>query len=295
MKTLITGSSGLVGNALVDHLFKQGHSIQCLKRNHDPQENQLWATKALPQNTDLLYNTVIHLAGKNVANGRWTTKTKREILMSRVTGTRELIDYISYLPEKPSIFLCASAIGYYGSNGDMLLNEESPLGEGFLADVCKQWEEETHRLTDMGVRVVNLRFGMILSNKGGALQKMALPFRFGLGGIIGTGEQYISWVSMRDLVHIVDFIISKESISGPVNIVSPVQATNREFTENLGKAVHRPTLFKVPATMAKIVFGQMANEMLLTSARVTPEVLLDAGYEFIDQSLEEVLTLYTAD
>ncbi len=294
MKTLITGSSGLVGNSLVDHLFKQGHSIQCLKRNSAPSQDTFWETESLPQNTDQFFNTVIHLAGKNVADGRWTASSKKEILLSRANGTRELIDYISLLPQKPELFLCASAVGYYGTRGDNILDENSSPGEGFLADVCRQWEGETARLTEMGVRVVNLRFGMILSPKGGALQKMALPFKMGLGGVIGSGKQYISWISMEDLVNIVDFIVKTKSISGPVNVVSPTQVTNRQFTKSLGKALHRPTLFKVPTAMAKLVFGQMADEMLLTSARAIPKVLLDSGYQFVDHSLNEVLTRYTA-
>lgn len=292
MKTLITGASGLVGNGLVDHLFKHGHSIQCLQRTPTSEHKNIWATQSLPKNTSSNFDTVIHLAGKNVAQGRWTSKSKNEILQSRVKGTRELVDYISSLSQKPKLFICASAVGYYGSMGDQILDESCSLGEGFLADVCKQWEEETFRLHDMGIRVVNLRFGMILSPKGGALQKMKLPFKMGLGGVIGSGKQYISWISMRDLVNIVDFVISNETISGPVNVVSPNQVTNKQFTKSLGRALRRPTLFMVPSAIAKVVFGQMADEMLLTSARATPKVLLDAGYEFVDQSLDAVLNRY---
>jgi len=295
MKTLITGASGLVGNALVDYLFKNGHSIQCLKRNADPNNNTFWATQSIPAKTESTFDAVIHLAGKNVAQGRWSVRKKNDILMSRVNGTRELIDYISLLPQKPKVFLCASAVGFYGNRGDEILDESSSPGDGFLADVCRQWEGETLRLNNMGVRVVNLRFGMILSPKGGALKKMVPPFRMRLGGIIGSGKQYISWISIRDLVKIVDFIITRENIKGPVNMVSPIQVTNRQFTESLGKTLNRPTLFKVPAILAKLLFGQMADEMLLTSTRVTPKVLLESGYEFIDQSLDAVLSHCTQD
>ena len=293
MKTLITGASGLVGNSLVDYLFKKGHSIQCLKRNIESENSPFWATQSLPANTTPVFDTVIHLAGENVASGRWSAKKKKKILTSRIDGTRELIDYISLLPQKPKMFLCASAIGYYGNRGGEILDESDSLGDGFLADVCQQWERETHRLHNMGVRVVNLRFGMILSPTGGALHKMIPPFKMRLGGIIGSGKQYISWISIRDLVKIIAFIIAKDDISGPVNVVSPIQVTNKQFTKSLGKALGCPTLFKVPAIMAKLIFGQMADEMLLSSTRVTPKILLESGYEFRDQSLDAVLQFCT--
>lgn len=289
MKTLITGSSGLVGSSLLEFLFKKGHSIQCLKRNSDSDSNRFWVTNELPDNSDTAFQTVIHLAGENVAQGRWTEKKKQNILMSRLEGTKELVDYISSLKTKPSVFLCASAVGYYGNRGDEILDENSSLGAGFLADVCRQWEKESQRLSTMGVRVVNLRFGMILSPRGGALHKMIPPFQARLGGVIGSGKQYISWISIRDLVEIVDFIINKDDIQGPVNVVCPNQTTNKGLTKALGKALNRPTLFKIPAVMARLVFGQMADEMLLSSSRVSPKILLETGYEFKDQSLDAVL------
>ncbi|NOR22799.1 MAG: TIGR01777 family protein [Desulforhopalus sp.] len=289
MKTLITGSSGLVGSSLLEFLFKKGHSIQCLKRNLDPDSNRFWVTNELPDNSDTEFQTVIHLAGENVAQGRWTKKKKQNILMSRLEGTKELVDYISILKTKPSVFLCASAVGYYGNRGDEILDENSSLGTGFLADVCRQWEKESQRLSTMGVRVVNLRFGMILSPRGGALHKMIPPFQARLGGVIGSGKQYISWISIRDVVEIVAFIINKDDIQGPVNVVCPIQTTNKGLTKALGKALNRPTLFKIPAFMARLVFGRMADEMLLGSSRVSPKTLLEAGYEFKDQSLDTVL------
>jgi uncharacterized protein (TIGR01777 family) len=293
MKTLITGSSGLVGSSLVEFLFKKGHSIQCLKRNSEADSDNFWATQELPENNATEFDTVIHLAGENVAQGRWTEKKKKSILLSRLEGTKELVDYISILTEKPKVFLCASAVGYYGSRGNEILDENSSLGTGFLADVCRQWEKETQRLSAMGVRVVNLRFGMVLSPRGGALHKMIPPFQARLGGIIGSGQQYISWISIRDLVKIVDFIIQRDHIKGPVNVVSPIQTTNKELTKALGKVLNRPTPFKVPAFMAQLIFGQMADEMLLGSSRVTPKILLEAGYEFEDQSLDAVLQYCT--
>jgi hypothetical protein len=283
----------LVGSALVEYLFTQGHAIHCLKRNQSAHADTFWATADLAENSDNIFQNVIHLAGENVAQGRWTARKKQQILLSRLEGTKGLVDYISKLHEKPSVFLCASAVGYYGSRGDEILDENSSLGSGFLADVCRQWENESRRLVSMGVRVVNLRFGMILSPKGGALHKMIPPFQACLGGVIGSGKQYISWISMRDLVQIVDFLIARDHISGPVNVVSPIQTTNGELTKVLGKTLNRLTPFKIPAFMARLVFGEMADEMLLSSSRVTPKVLLESGYHFSDQSLESVLKFCT--
>ncbi|MGB3222215.1 MAG: TIGR01777 family oxidoreductase [Desulforhopalus sp.] len=289
MKTMITGSSGLVGSALIEYLFKKGHSIECLKRNYGGNSHNFWATDMLSKRTDRSFQNIIHLAGANVTHARWTPKRKRQILLSRVEGTRRLVDYIYTLREKPNTFMCASATGYYGNRGDEILNEDSTLGNGFLADVCHQWEQETHRLTTLGVRVVNLRFGMILSPRGGALQKMIPLYRSRLGGIIGRGNQHISWISSRDLSQIVEFIINNDHIKGPVNIVSPIQTTNRELTRALGKSLGRLTPVRIPGVMVKLLFGQLADEVLLSSTRVTPKVLLESGYKFSDQSLDAVL------
>ena len=290
---MITGCTGLVGSALIDGLFKNGHSIQCLKRNKSPGAPKFWDTDSLPQDPNNSFEAIVHLAGENVASGRWTKNKKEAILNSRLDGTRELIDYISLLENKPKVFLCASAVGYYGSRGNEILNESSSLGVGFLAEVCRQWEKETQRLTDLGIRIVNLRFGMILSPNGGALEKMIPPFKAGLGGVIGGGDQHISWISIRDVVSIVDFIIKNESISGPVNIVSPIQTTNKELTKALGKVLGRPTLFKVPSSVARVIFGQMADEMLLTSCRATPQKLIQSDYQYVDTSLESALRFCT--
>jgi uncharacterized protein (TIGR01777 family) len=289
MKTLITGCTGLVGSALVESLFSKGYSIQCLKRNKAQHSDQFWDVADLDPDSQE-YQAVIHLAGENVASGRWSEKKKDRILSSRVDGTRELVNYISALPEKPNVFLCASAAGYYGSRGNELLDESSSLGSGFLAEVCKEWEQQTEPLTAMGIRVINLRFGMIMSPHGGALGKMIPVFKMGLGGVVAGGSQYISWISIRDVVSIVDFLIQSEEISGPVNVVSPSPTTNRGLTRALGKALNRPTACGVPEFMAKIILGQMAEEMLLCSSRVSPKVLLEAKYHFIDQSLDEVIS-----
>jgi len=293
MKTLITGSSGLVGSALIESLFKKGHSIQCLQRNKISEHGNFWATQSVEETDNSKYNTVIHLAGENVAQGRWTAAKKHSIMNSRVEGTKALIDYISQLATLPEIFLCASAVGCYGSRGDEIVDENSGFGKGFLADVCRQWEKETQRLTKMGIRVVNLRFGMVLSPKGGALHKMTPPFKARLGGVVGSGNQFISWISIIDLVEIVSFIIENKNIEGPVNIVSPVPTTNKKLTYSLGKALNKPTFFRVPSLLARIIFGQMADEMLLGSTRATPKKLLEEGYEFRDTSLDTFLQFCT--
>jgi len=291
IKTLITGSSGLVGSALVEFLFNKGHSIQCLRRNNRNEYAQFWNTQSLDADQNSHYKAVIHLAGENVANGRWTSTKKQRILNSRINGTKQLVDYISQLSTQPEVFLCASAVGYYGNRNAETVDEESSPGQGFLAEVCKKWEKETRRLTAMGIRVVNLRFGMVLSPKGGALHKMIPPFKAYMGGIVGSGNQYISWISIDDLVKAVAFIIENNSITGPVNIVSPIQTTNRILTQSLGTALNRPTFFRIPSTLAKVIFGQMAEEMLLTSTRAIPKILLEAGYKYKDQTLDEVLHL----
>jgi uncharacterized protein (TIGR01777 family) len=293
MKTLVTGSSGLVGSALVEFLFKKDHSIQCLQRNTGNESDLFWGTQSPGLDNECKYKAVIHLAGENVANGRWTSTKKKRILNSRFEGTKQLVDYISQLTTMPEVFLCASAVGYYGSRGAEMLDEGSSLGTGFLAEVCDKWEKETHRLTAVGIRVVNLRFGMVLSPKGGALHKMVPPFKACLGGVVGSGDQYISWISIKDLVEAVEFIIQNEHIAGPVNIVSPLQTTNRLLTQSLGRVLNRPTFFRVPSIIAKVLFGEMADEMLLSSTRATPKMLLESGYEYKDKSLDEVLRFCT--
>ncbi|MGW8194361.1 MAG: TIGR01777 family oxidoreductase [Desulforhopalus sp.] len=289
MKVLITGCSGLIGSALVEYLFQQGHSIQCLKRNKIAGDNPFWATDQLPSAKDDPVEVVIHLAGENIADRRWSGARKKLIMMSRVTGTRELVSYFSRQEKKPRLFLCASAVGYYGSRQDELLDENSSAGVGFLAEVCKRWENESHKISAAGIREVNLRFGLVLSPNGGALHKMTPAFKKGVGGTIGNGKQHISWISIRDLVAIVQFIIDNESLEGPVNMVSPIPTTNKGLTKSLGKALDRPTPFTVPTIAAKIIFGEMAAEMLLSSTRATPQKLLRAGYEFIDTSLDETV------
>ncbi len=291
MKILITGASGLVGSALVESLFKKGHTVRGLQRNKERDERRIWDTGALhPDKADQApFDVVIHLAGENVAGGRWNAARKERILRSRVDGTRQLVDYISQPQNKPKVFLCASAAGYYGDCGSKDVDERSPLGAGFLAEVCRHWEEAAARAEQAGIRVVNLRFGMILSPKGGALHKMLPPFKAGLGGVVGNGEQFISWIAMRDLTEIVHFLIEKDSASGPYNVVSPTPVTNRAFTKTLGAVLGKPTFLPAPAVLVRLIFGEMAREILLSSCKAMPARLLEAGYRFQEEDLRHTL------
>ena len=291
MRTLISGASGLVGSALVESLHAKGHDIRCLQRHKKPGSADIWNTSELysRDSGEEPFDTVIHLAGENVARGRWTSILKDKIMTSRVEGTRQLVEYLATLATPPRTFLCASAVGFYGSRGDELLTEKSSMGKGFLAEVCGRWEQEASRAESFGARVVNLRFGMVLSPHGGALGKLLLPFKAGLGGPIGKGRQYMSWISIRDLVEIVDFVIHAEALHGPVNVVAPEAVTNKEFTGCLGRAVQKPAILPVPPLALRLLLGDMADEMLLTSSRVKPEKLLEAGYCFEDADLEETL------
>ena len=289
MRLLLTGATGLIGSELIGDLHSHGYDIRCLQRNKAKNAKSFWNTNEVDPNDGEPFSAVIHLAGENVAKGRWTRKLKERILQSRVEGTRQLVDYLATLTPRPESLLCASAVGYYGNRGDEALSETSGLGGGFLADVCKQWEAESRRAEKLGVRVINLRFGMVLSPNGGALHKMLPPFKAGLGGPIGKGETYMSWVSVRDIAGIVNFILSTNTLKGPVNVVSPHPVTNREFTEALAKVVGKPARLPAPPFALRLIFGEMADEMLLTSCRVYPDKLRSAGYVFQDTSLTETL------
>ncbi len=297
MQTLVTGSSGLVGSELLGRLHSAGHTLYCLQRNADPTSKEIWNTDGLLAtmgDAPVHFTSVIHLAGENVAQRRWSPKVKERILASRKEGTRQLIDFLGTLNTPPENFLCASATGYYGNQGGKLLNETSSLGSGFLADVCRQWEQEASRAEKLGCRVVLLRFGMVLSDQGGALKKMLPPFRVGLGGPIGRGERYMSWVSIRDLVEIIHFILINENVRGAVNVVSPTPVTNAVFTRTLAKVLDKPARIPVPPVILRLLLGDMAEEMLLTSFRVRPDVLEKNGYVFSDTDLRRTLEYYLA-
>jgi len=282
MKVLITGSSGLVGSALTDFFVANGDEVIRLLRRSARADSPVWD----PENGEIDLagvrdiSAVVHLAGDNLGEGRWNVRKKNSILNSRVKGTQLLSEFFAATEHKPNVIVSASAVGYYGNRGEERVDEASELGKGFLADVCRQWEEATASAVDVGIRVANLRLGLILSAEGGALKKMLLPFRIGLGGVIGSGKQYMSWVSIDDVTGMIQHIIANKAVRGPVNLVSPNPVSNREFTKTLGQVLNRPTIFPMPAFAARIAFGEMADELLLSSTRVIPKKLMDSSYEF---------------
>lgn len=295
MKILLSGSNGLVGSNLKEYLSQNNHAVVSLIRNKN-QENSdsiYWDYENKIIDTEKLagFDSVIHLAGENISSKRWSAKQKEKILNSRIKSTDFLIESLIKLENKPQSFLCASAIGFYGNRNDEILEEQSKKGSGFLSDVCETWEKSTIAAKQAGLRVVNLRFGVILSEKGGALKKMLLPFKLGLGGKVGTGKQYMSWITLDDTIRIIDFCLKNNSKNGPINVVAPNPITNYELTKLLGRYLKRPTFFPLPAFVAKLALGEMADELLLASTRVKPAVLLQNQFEFIHNTLDDFFHL----
>ncbi|MDE2059567.1 MAG: TIGR01777 family oxidoreductase [candidate division NC10 bacterium] len=293
LRILVTGSTGFVGSALVPFIEASGHRVTRLVRvKPEPRlADVLWDPEAGVVDTARLegLNGVVHLAGENIATDRWTAEKKAKIRDSRVDGTKLLCDALVGLKQPPKVLVCASAIGYYGDRGDELLTEESEPGAGFLASVCREWEASTQSAEQKGIRVVHLRFGMVLSPTGGAMAKLLPPFKKGLGGVLGTGRQYVSWITLDDVLGVVLHALTTETLQGPVNAVTPNPVTNREFTHTLGRVIGRFTIFPMPAAAAHLVFGQLADELLLASQRVQPTQLLATGYCFLYPDLEGAL------
>jgi uncharacterized protein (TIGR01777 family) len=285
MKIALTGSSGLVGSALVSSLQSAGHEVVRLKRPEQWDPDSGTIDSSVLSGSD----AVVHLAGENIASGRWTAARKQRIHDSRVNGTKLIAETISRIDPPPRVLVSASATGYYGNRGSEVLREESPSGRGFLSEVCRQWEAATGAATRKGVRVVHLRTGLVLSTHGGALGKMLLPFKFGLGGKIGSGNQYWSWISLDDVCGIIVHCIQAAGLHGPVNTVSPSPVTNLQFTKTLGRVLGRPTLFPLPAFAARLAFGEMADALLLSSARVEPAKLIASRFVFKHKELEPTL------
>jgi len=286
----ITGATGLVGSALAQSLESGGTRVIRLSRRPGP-DTVVWdpAQELVDLKPLEGLQAVIHLAGENIGGKRWSVAQKRKLRDSRVTGTRNLSRGLARLSTPPKLLVCASAIGFYGHRGDELLDESSPAGTGFLADLCREWEAAADEAARVGTRVVNARFGVVLSKDGGALQKMLLPFKLGVGGRIGSGRQYWSWVALPDVIGAIRFAITTQSLNGPVNVVSPQPVTNAEFTRVLAKVVHRPAVFPMPAPAARLALGEMADELLLSSARVVPRKLESSGYQFQFNDLERAL------
>jgi uncharacterized protein (TIGR01777 family) len=291
MNILITGSSGLIGTALKKSLAAAGHSVFPLVRKNLPGEPFYWspAEKIIHLDDSIKIDAVINLAGVNIADKRWNQQRKMQILNSRENATQLLSNALAHLTDKPKVFISASAIGFYGDTGEKSVDENSPAGSGFLAEVAIRWEQATLPAEQAGIRTVHIRTGVVLSTHGGILKQMMLPFSLGLGGIVGNGKQYLSCVSINELTDMMQFILDNESISGAVNLVSRKPVRNIEFTRALGKALHRPTIFPLPAAIARIMFGEMADALLLSSTRVYPARLEQAGYPFLDDDLEKTL------
>ena len=291
MNILLTGSTGLIGTSLSRYLKTQGHTIYPLYRNPSSKKACYWNPEKnqIHLDEEIEFGVVIHLAGENIADSRWSQKKKDRILNSRVNGTCLLAQTISQLKYKPSLFISGSAIGYYGDTGGNIVDEDSARGEGFLSDIATQWEDATQAAEDAGIRTIHLRTGIVLSPAGGVLKKMLLPFSMGLGGVVGNGKQYMSWISIDDVVGIIAAMLDNDGMSGAYNLVAPQPVTNYTFTKCLGKALHRPTLFPLPAFMARVLFGEMADALLLSSSRVEAMRLKKLGYTFEDNELTETL------
>ncbi len=292
MRILLTGSSGLIGRALFSFLSADSHEVVRLVRpaTHESGPHIAWDPEAGTIDAVKLENfdAIVHLAGETIV-GRWTTQKKARILDSRVKGTKLLCESLGSLRSRPKVVVSASAIGYYGDRGDQVLNEESSGGSLFLSEVSKAWEAATEPAARSGIRVVNLRTGFVLSKAGGGLAAMLLPFKLGVGGRVGSGRQYMSWIAIDDVVGAISHAILSDALSGPVNAVAPHPVTNWEFTKTLGRVLSRPTIFPLPAFAARMVMGEMADELLLASTRVKPARLLATGYEFQFYLLEPAL------
>lgn len=288
-RILVSGSSGPIGAALLPALNATGYEVSRLVRGPALGERQISWDPLKPATPESVsgFEAVIHLAGETIV-GRWTAAKKARIRDSRVLGTSNLAAALAKAPYPPRTLITASAIGYYGDRGDKVLREDSPLGQGFLAEVCRGWEAATHSATSAGIRTLHMRFGMVLSAAGGALPKMLLPFRLGLGGRMGNGRQWWSWIAVQDIAGAVLYLLKSE-VSGVVNLVSPKPVTNAEFTRTLGVVLSRPAIFPMPAFAARLAFGEMADELLLASQRVEPGKLLASGYMFRYPELETAL------
>jgi uncharacterized protein len=293
MKIGVSGASGLIGRALCRRLQAEGHSVTAFGRSRV--DGLPWVDWDLLSGIDDAeslsgLNAFVHLAGESIAEGRWTESRKSLIRDSRVTGTRHLVKAMESAREVPRILIGASAVGFYGNRGEESLTEESPPGDGFLADVCRAWEAETLQARRVGARVVLARTGIVLSGDGGALHKMLTPFRLGVGGRLGSGEQYMSWIHIEDQVGLLLHALEDDRIQGPLNCVSPDPVTNAEFTKVLAGVLKRPALFPVPVTALRLALGEMAKPLLLDGQRVLPRKATDTGFSFRFPRLRDALS-----
>jgi uncharacterized protein (TIGR01777 family) len=285
----ITGQSGMLGQQITQSLSDKYH-IHSLKRKNLSPNNPSWNYReSLAELNIKAPDIVIHLAGAGIADKRWSKKYKQTIYDSRVYGTKWLVDEVMLYEQRPKAFLCASAIGYYGHRPNEKLNEDSEPGNNFVAQISQQWEAATNGLKDTETRLINLRFGMILSATGGALKDMLLPYKLGLGGRLGDGQQQYSWISIHDAIKAIDYLINQPSCEGVYNLTSPQSVTNQQFTQVLAKTLNRPAFMHMPAFMVRLVFGEVADELLLADAQVEPQRLMAAGFEFDQANLSQAL------
>ncbi len=292
MKVLITGASGLIGQALQKSFTEKGYEMLLASRKDPIDDKHIkWSIEDGFADPDKLegVDVVVHLAGENVSGLRWTDEKKKAIRDSRVLGTRNVVDAISKLKTKPKTFIASSAIGFYGERGDEEVTESSAAGDNFLAGVSKEWEAESRRAEDAGIRTVLLRTGIVLSKDGGALGTMLMPFKLGVGGVVGSGRQWMSWISLDDEIAIINFAIENENIRGAVNAVAPNPVTNEVFTKTLGEVLYRPTFLPLPEFAVSMVFGEMGDALLLSGTRVLPKRLEDAGFKFAYSELKQAL------
>jgi uncharacterized protein len=288
-RILVSGVSGPIGKALLPELRKRGRIVRLVRGTVTGNDQISWnPAQALPPQQVEGFDIVIHLAGETIV-GRWNAAKKARIRDTRVQGTKTLVESLTKTAHPPRVFICASAIGYYGDRGDELLREESAPGSDFLAQVCREWETATQPATNAGIRTVNTRFGVILSRNGGALPKMLPPFRMGVGGRIGTGRQWMSWIHIADVVGAIEHALDNPSVSGAVNVVGPNPAMNAEFTRTLARALHRPAIFPMPSFAARLAFGEMGDALLLASQRVEAAKLTANGYRFQFEDLSAAL------
>lgn len=292
MRVAITGASGLIGRALAEHLDSEGHEVLTLVRDRARATNRAihWSPEDGIVDTAGLAGVdgVVHLAGASIASGRWNTKVKTQIRSSRTVGTDVLATALAGMAHPPSVLVSGSAMGIYGDRGDEVLTEASAPGHGFLPEVCLSWEAAAKPAADAGIRVVHPRTGVVLARKGGALAKMLLPFKMGLGGRIGSGEQYFSWISLLDEVRAITHLLTSELV-GPVNCTGPSPVDNAAFTKAMGRVLHRPTVLPLPAFAVRAVLGEMGERLILDSARVMPQALLDDGFVFVHQDVDTAL------
>jgi uncharacterized protein len=294
-RILVSGVSGPIGAALLPSLKSRGYEVTRLVRGAATGDDQISWDPAKPIAPDMVsgFDAIIHLAGESIV-GRWTETKKTKIRESRVVGTTNLTEALAQAKRKPEVFVCSSAIGYYGDRGNEILKEQSIPGTGFLADVCREWEAATGAAAQAGIRTVQMRTGVVLSSKGGALGKMLMPFKMGVGGKIGDGRQWMSWIDVQDMVGAIHHLLKSDLLQGPVNMVAPKPVTNAEFTKTLAAVLSRPAILPMPAFAVKLAFGEMGETVLLASQRVEPTQLVMSGYPFrftsLRASLENLLS-----